>query len=173
MHPLFHPLYIEYCTYFNGNRDYFECHEVLEAYWKEIAPGKRNHPLVGYIQVATGMYHWRRENYNGAERMLTKALNIFNSCEESPFLEKIQFNQFIEDISKSLQLIQQKCTFQPFELEITDEELKHIVKQKINELPFVEHDFIVHKHRLRDRSAIISARTKSLELKQYEYKPEY
>ena len=165
MHPLFHPLYIEYCTYFNGNRDYFECHEVLEAYWKEIAPGERNHPLVVYIQVATGMYHWRRENYNGAERMLTKALHIFNCCADSPFLEKIHFSKFIADISKSIQLIQRKCAFQPFELEITDEALQQLVMKKINELPFVDHDFIVHKHRLRDRSDVISARTKSLEMK--------
>ena len=166
MHPLFHPLYIEYCTYFNGNRDYFECHEVLEAYWKEIAPGERNHPLVGYIQVATGMYHWRRENYSGAERMLTKALTIFNGCTDSPFFEKIQFIQFIEDISKSLQLIQRKCVFHPFEIVITDEALQQAVMTKMNELPIVDDAFIVHKHRLRDRSAIISARAKSLEMKQ-------
>lgn len=167
MHPLFHPLYIEYCTYFNGNRDYFECHEVLEDYWKEIAPGKRNHPLVGYIQVATGMYHWRRGNYNGAERMLTKALTIFYRCEDSPFVEKIQLAHFMADISKSLQLIQQKYVFQPFELEITDEELKSIVSEKIRDLLAVDYDFIVHKHMLRDRSDVISSRAKSLAKKQH------
>ncbi|MER2115318.1 MAG: DUF309 domain-containing protein, partial [Solibacillus isronensis] len=41
MHPLFHPLFIDYCAYFNGNNDYFECHEVLEEYWKEIAPREK------------------------------------------------------------------------------------------------------------------------------------
>ena len=30
--------YIEYLMYFHGNRDYFECHEVLEEYWKEVSP---------------------------------------------------------------------------------------------------------------------------------------
>ncbi|RKJ17377.1 DUF309 domain-containing protein, partial [Butyricicoccus sp. 1XD8-22] len=60
MHSLFHPLFVQYFTYFNGNKDYFECHEVLEEYWKILAPGDKKHPLVGYIQLATGMYHWRR-----------------------------------------------------------------------------------------------------------------
>ena len=167
MHPLFHPLYIEYCTYFNGNRDYFECHEVLEAYWKEIAPGERNHPLVGYIQVATGMYHWRRENYSGAERILTKALSIFNSFENSPFVEKIQFAQFIKHVSESLQLVQQKCAFKPFEIEITDEALQQLVAKRINTLSVGDYDFIVHKHTLRDRSNIISARAEKLAMKQH------
>ena len=172
MHPLFHPLYIEYCTYFNGNCDYFECHEVLEEYWKEIAPGERNHPLVGYIQVATGMYHWRRENYSGAERMLMKALDIFNRSADSPFVEKIQLTKFIEHITKSIQLVQQKCVFQPFELEITDEALQQFVASKMNELPVVEQDFLVHKHALRDRSDVILARAKSLAMKQQQFKTE-
>jgi uncharacterized protein len=172
MHPLFHPLYIEYCTYFNGNRDYFECHEVLEEYWKEIAPGERDHPLVGYIQVATGMYHWRRENYSGAERMLSKAFLIFKRSADSPFVEKIQLAKFMERITESIQLVQQNCVFQPFELEITDEKLKLIVSEKIQELLPVDHDFIVHKHMLRDRSDVISARAKSLAIKQHPFKNE-
>jgi len=163
MHPLFHPLYIEYCTYFNGNRDYFECHEVLETYWKEIAPRERNHPLVGYIQVATGMYHWRRGNYSGAERMLSKALHIFNSCtSDCPFVEKIDFSNFIAQISTAIQLILEKSTFKPFNIVITDRTLKQLVEEGIEKLPAADHDFIVHKHRLRDRSEVIAARTKSL-----------
>ena len=163
MHPLFHPLYIEYCTYFNGNRDYFECHEVLETYWKEIAPRERNHPLVGYIQVATGMYHWRRGNYSGAERMLSKALHIFNSCtSDCPFVEKIDFSDFIAQISTAIQRVQKKSAFQPFEIEITDNALKQLVEKGFEKLPATDHDFIVHKHRLRDRSEVIAARTKSL-----------
>ncbi len=172
MHPLFHPLYIEYCTYFNGNRDYFECHEVLETYWKEFAPGERNHPLVGYIQVATGMYHWRRGNYSGAERMLSKALIIFNNCKSSPFVEKIDFTQFMADISESLKLVQQKRVFQSFKLKISDNALQQLVSNKITTLPVIDYDFIIHKHMRRDRSEVISARVKSLETKHHAYKTE-
>lgn len=52
-------------------------HEVLEEYWKDIAPGDKNHPLVGYVQLATGLYHWRRGNFTGAVRILQKALANF------------------------------------------------------------------------------------------------
>lgn len=27
--------YLEYLVYFHADRDYFECHEILEEYWKE------------------------------------------------------------------------------------------------------------------------------------------
>ncbi|WP_313639078.1 DUF309 domain-containing protein, partial [Paenibacillus sp.] len=29
----YEPLYLEYLVYFNRDRDYFECHEVLEELW--------------------------------------------------------------------------------------------------------------------------------------------
>ena len=51
MHPLFHPLFVDYCAYFNGNEDYFECHEVLEEYWKEVAPGDKS--------CKSGLHAWQ------------------------------------------------------------------------------------------------------------------
>ena len=86
MHPLLHPLFIDYCAYFNGNEDYFECHEVLEEYWKVVAPGEKLHPLVGYVQLATGMYHWRRENFDGAARILKKAIDNLETNEALEYL---------------------------------------------------------------------------------------
>ncbi|MHC8522431.1 DUF309 domain-containing protein [Rossellomorea sp. H39__3] len=68
-----HPTpYIEFLAHFNGSRDYFECHEVLEEYWKETDPGNRDSHWVGLIQIAVGMYHFRRQNLKGAKRMIRK-----------------------------------------------------------------------------------------------------
>ena len=36
MHPYHHPLFVNFIVYFNSNQDYFECHEVLEEYWKSF-----------------------------------------------------------------------------------------------------------------------------------------
>jgi uncharacterized protein len=163
MHPLFHPLYIEFCTYFNGNQDYFECHEVLEEYWKEIAPGEKKHPLVGYIQVATGLYHWRRGNFAGAERMLKNALRIFETEEiDFIFLEKIDFKQLLEDVQTSIQRITSGAPFEGFNVVIVDAVLHTLVQDAIKSLPDEDTAFLLNKHTLRDRSDVIMEREKNL-----------
>ena len=77
MHPHHHPLFVNFIVYFNENQDYFECHEVLEEYWKSLPDGGKEHPLTAYILLATGMYHWRRGNPTGAIRTINKALKKF------------------------------------------------------------------------------------------------
>ena len=67
--------YILYLVHFHGDRDYFECHEILEEHWKEMDPKDRMSHWVGLIQIAVAVYHERRENRQGAIRTLTKATN--------------------------------------------------------------------------------------------------
>lgn len=158
MHPLFHPLFIDYCAYFNGNNDYFECHEVLEEYWKEIAPKEKLHPLVGYVQLATGMYHWRRANITGATRMMEKAILNFELNRNSEFFECIQFEQLHHLMKSQLQKMQVKEPFAHFTMPITDGRLQEMVQQRIKTIPLVDSYFIFNKHMLRDRSEILEAR---------------
>lgn len=158
MHPLFHPLFVEYCSYFNGNEDYFECHEVLEEYWKEIAPGEKQHPLVGYVQLATGLYHWRRGNFIGANRILQKAMAIFVKNTPQPFYEWINMQELLEHMQNSLQRINEQQHFSSFKLPIINSELQLLILKKITSLPPLETQFIINKHMLRDRSDILAAR---------------
>ena len=163
MHPLFHPLYIDFCTYFNGNQDYFECHEVLEEYWKEIAPGEKKHPLVGYIQIATGLYHWRRGNYVGAKKILSKGLLIFdNEHADNAFFEKIDFNQFVADVRTTIKRVEEGLEFQPFKLNIIDEKLKTLVNKAIKTLSEQNIEYLLNKHALRNRTDIIEERLNNL-----------
>lgn len=158
MHQPFHPLYVDYCIYFNGNQDYFECHEVLEEYWKEIAPGDKKHSLVGLIQVATGLYHWRRENYIGANRILQKALDNIKNNQNSPFLAPLNSIELQEQLEKSIKLTASHQPFQPFSLNIRDAQLANQVQQSIQHQPKEDMTFLLHKHKLRDRSDILLAR---------------
>ena len=103
MHPLFHPLFTQFVTYFNEHEDYFECHEVLEEYWKEIAPKDKTHPLTALILLATGMYHWRRDNLSGAERSLSKSIDRIQVNEESAFFEGIHIQQVVKNIQHALE----------------------------------------------------------------------
>ncbi|WP_159887132.1 DUF309 domain-containing protein [Paenibacillus puerhi] len=64
-------LYVLFVYYFNIERDYFECHEVMEELWLEEG---RNTLYQGLLQVAVGLYHYRNGNTGGAVKLLTAAL---------------------------------------------------------------------------------------------------
>ncbi|WP_163526275.1 DUF309 domain-containing protein [Halobacillus ihumii] len=75
--------YLEYLAHFHGTRDYFECHEVLEDYWKENDPQNRDSVWVCLIQLAVCQYHFRRKNTTGALTLIMKTLHRLeiNRCQ--------------------------------------------------------------------------------------------
>lgn len=82
--------YIQFLIHFHGDYDYFECHETLEEYWKTKPRGNRDNYLVGLIQIAVSLYHQRRSNWNGAEKMMKSAITILekNKCTFTTFRNK-------------------------------------------------------------------------------------
>ncbi|UOQ42660.1 DUF309 domain-containing protein [Halobacillus salinarum] len=66
--------YIDYLAHFHGTRDYFECHEVLEDYWKATDPKNRQSVWVLLIQIAVSLYHYRRGNIKGAEILINRSI---------------------------------------------------------------------------------------------------
>lgn len=158
MHPLFHPLFVDYCAYFNGNEDYFECHEVLEEYWKDVAPGDKEHVLVGFVQIATGLYHWRRGNVIGATRMLKKARHNLLQNEQSSFVEFVALEQLLLQIDKALFQIASDNSFTGFQFPLTNFELEALVTKRMKSLPHEKLEFLVNKHMLRDRTSILRQR---------------
>lgn len=64
------PLYTAYLIYFNRDRDYFECHEVLEELWLARDKDPR---YKGLLQVAVGLYHFRNGNVRGGLKMMNSA----------------------------------------------------------------------------------------------------
>lgn len=163
--PYTHPLYIDFCTYFNGNQDYFECHEVLEEYWKEIAPGEKDHVLVGLVQLATGLYHWRRGNFTGSARILTKSLHNLQQNRDSVFLQPINNRLLEEQLTDAIEAIKLQKTFQPFQLTLLDAALEKAVATQIAKLPLADQEFLLHKHMLRDRTEVLEAREAKIALK--------
>ncbi|MCL1698125.1 DUF309 domain-containing protein [Lysinibacillus sp. BPa_S21] len=160
MHPQHHTLFIDYCAFFNGNQDFFECHEVLEEYWKIIAPGDKKHPLVGYVQLATGFYHWRRDNDIGAARILEKALNNFQYNMGHIFFDEIDYEKLLTQLTDTLAAIQIGKSFQAFQLPLSPI-LEKLVFARIQLLPASNANYLLHKHMLRDRSHILAERQES------------
>jgi uncharacterized protein len=65
------PRYIRFLDLFNRERDYYECHDVMEDLWLEEG---RKPLLQGLLQVAVGLYHLDNGNRPGAVKLLTAAL---------------------------------------------------------------------------------------------------
>ncbi|TQR21068.1 DUF309 domain-containing protein [Psychrobacillus vulpis] len=160
MHPTFHPNFVQFLKEFNETYDYFECHEVLEEYWKEVAPRRKVHPLTALILVSTGMYHWRRGNFIGAIKTTSTSIDRLIESSNSPFFETINYEKLLEDVTTSLKLMKNASTFQPFTIQITDKNLLTLVNNlKIDNCTDLH--FLIHKHMLRDRSEILKEREKS------------
>ncbi|PTM57596.1 DUF309 domain-containing protein [Desmospora activa] len=65
------PLFTQFLYHFNVDRDYYECHEVLEELWMEEG---RDPLYQGLLQVAVALFHCRNGNDNGARKLFRKAL---------------------------------------------------------------------------------------------------
>ena len=162
MKPLHNPHFIEFIVYFNKNQDFFECHEVLEEYWKSLPDGTKDHPLTGYILLSTGMYHWRRGNKIGGLRTLKKAKVKFDATQETfpDFMDGIDFNNMCHKLKQAILNIENNQPFTSFSIVVTSETIISLVNEtesQIELLPFGS-DAVIHKHMLRDRSSILRKR---------------
>lgn len=67
-------LYLEYYRLMNA-KDFYECHEVLEACWLvEPKASERRLFYQALIQGAVAIYHALRKNYSGARMLYPKTL---------------------------------------------------------------------------------------------------
>lgn len=157
--------YIQFLTHFHGDRDYFECHEVLEELWKKTDSGNKDSSWVGLILVAVSTYHHRRGNFNGAKRTLEKALKIF----ETPANLGLDTKQLNNLLLERLSLIDTETAYTSFELPICDPALLEVCKKSSVSAGLVwgqgsdiTNTSLIHRHKLRDRTDVIRERDQSL-----------
>ena len=112
--------YIQFLIHFHGDRDYFECHEILEEYWKESNDRKKDSIWVGFILLAVSRYHHRRENFIGAKRTLEKAIMILSKQESRPNIQGLDAGNLFPLLSKLLDQINHEESYQSINLQITD-----------------------------------------------------
>lgn len=110
--------FIQYLVHFHCDRDYFECHEILEDYWKQIDFGNKQSIWVGLIQLAVSCYHHRRGNFNGAKKTLEKAIIIFSK--ENNELNDLGINKklLLPLLHERMAIIIQKKAYSSFNLPI-------------------------------------------------------
>jgi predicted metal-dependent hydrolase len=166
---LYPSAYIEYLLHFHANRDYFECHEILEEHWKS---DHKKPVWAGLIQIAVALYHHRRGNMKGAKRMMEKAIRLLET-------ERLSLHQLGLDDAKLLPLlrgylarIEQGRPYESIHLPIADEALLQTCLKLCGEKGLVwgsesdlRNEFLLHKHARRDRSDVIAAREQSKQKK--------
>ena len=151
---------IEFFYQFHRHQHYFLCHDILEDAWKEQPSYSKQDAIVSLILFTTASYHHRRHNYKGALKSYKKALvTICNAVETHQLPLNIEaYQQLIEE--KIYQVTKQH-EFIPIYLPMTSE--AELIVKRFNSDYFFEpetltDDYIIHHHKLRDRSAVNQAR---------------
>ncbi|WP_256757444.1 DUF309 domain-containing protein [Cohnella sp. WQ 127256] len=165
--------YIQYLVEYNGSRDYFECHEIMEEYWKEHPDSEYKTCWLVLIRISVCMYHSRRGNWAGAIKLMGKA------AEEA---EAHQFDKLGLDGTKLVELMRQAAldwtqpnrTYVDLQLPIIDHKLQDAARQRCNELGYIwgihgqeAGDPIIHRHLTRDRSDVVLERAESAKRKAF------
>jgi predicted metal-dependent hydrolase len=161
--------YLSYLKHFHGDRDYFECHELLEAYWKSLPQAMRSSVWVGLIQIAVSLYHQRRGNYAGAAKMMRSAVEILSRAAEDVDRLGLDTKELIVRLSARLTEIEQEKPYTSLNLPIADpallSECEQLCRQsglRFGQASDLTDDYLLNKHTRRDRSDVIAEREKSL-----------
>jgi len=162
--------YIQYLVHFHGDRDYFECHEILEEYWKATDTNNKRSIWVALILLAVSTYHHRRKNFSGALRTLNKAMEIFSADRTAIRLLGIDPERLNVTLGQRKNRILNKIPYTSFQLPIIDTELKKLCLEECKQNGFtwgktseMDNLDLIHRHSARDRSEIISERIMALE----------
>lgn len=164
--------YIDFLVHFHGDRDYFECHEIMEEYWKKVDKKNKESIWVGFIQLAVANYHHRRGNFTGAYRTLKKSLQLFTVHKGKLIKLGIDSESMLSQINQQLLEIKNNETYRSLSFPILSKEL---VEECISRCKKLNMEWqsksdtgnfqIVHRHLWRDRTEVINNRQKALQKK--------
>lgn len=160
--------YIVYLVHFHGDRDYFECHEILEEYWKETDNRNKHSVWVGLILIAVSSYHHRRGNFNGAVKTIKKGIEILNQNTSIIKQLGLDSSELFALLEVEHKRICQYEEFRPYSLPFTDNTLKEHCKRIVNEQNMTweskdkDSNEIIHRHITRDRSQVLKERADSI-----------
>lgn len=153
---------VEFYVQFHQHQHYFLCHDILEDVWKSQSKFTKNDPIVALILIATGCYHHRRENYIGAHRSFQKAIRLLQRHSASDFVQLgVHHDLLYQTLEQFLEHTEQKRSFSPLILPLTNEMTETILKYEPEYRPLtkiISTPMLIHHHKLRDRSDVISAR---------------
>jgi predicted metal-dependent hydrolase len=127
-------LYVDFIYYFNIERDYFECHEVMEELWLEEGRA----PLYqGLLQIAVGLYHHWNGNVGGSIKLFSQGIDKLQHF-PSPMLG-IDLAKIVEEsriyVQKLLNIAVEPFEFYDLNIDLVDPELVVLLAARIAETP--------------------------------------
>jgi predicted metal-dependent hydrolase len=164
---------IEYLIHYHGSRDWFECHEILEDYWKRHPDAANADTLVGLIQVAVGMYHERRGNRAGAAKMLRSSLSKLDPRQlEELGLDGTRLAALVRERLDALEAVTPadcgRNGFAEMDLPFADPELEAYCRRQSEARGWswkrpspLHEDALIHRHTRRDRTDVVREREES------------
>lgn len=162
---------IDYLVYFHADRDFFECHEILEEYWKSLPREERSEIWVGLIQIAVALYHQRRGNFAGAEKMINGALTRLKLEEVNRY--GFAGEELIDRLKVRKKEIEERNSYTDMDLPLHSPSLLAVCEKRCKERNVtwlsasdLQNEFLLHKHKLRDRSDILAAREAEIQRRQ-------
>lgn len=165
--------FIHYLVEFHATRDYFECHEIMEEYWKSQPQNEWSDLWVACIQIAVAQYHDRRKNSIGAKRMYESALTKFKSYVD--LIKEIDLQHLCRTIEARLTNFD--LPYYDFNFIINDKEIVQACDKLVQQRQLVWGRSsttvsidIIERHKRRDRSEVIAERQASLKAKQLKRK---
>ncbi|MFD7524653.1 DUF309 domain-containing protein [Paenibacillus chitinolyticus] len=160
---------LNYLVHFHGDRDFFECHEILEEYWKENPGLPYAETLVGLIQVAVGLYHQRRGNKAGAVKMLGSSLSYLK-VEDLKGLGLAGEDLVARVRQRVREAELDAVPYEDLDLPVEDSSLLEACKRECalrgfgwGEASDASNLMLINRHKLRDRSDVVEERARQLE----------
>lgn len=169
---------IEYLIHYHGSRDFFECHEILEEYWKRHANAANADTLVGLIQVAVGVYHERRGNTAGAVKMLRSSLAKLDPQQLQELgLDGVLLKERVRQRAEAIEACRAgggvRSDFAEMDLPFADPDLEAHCRQLCEARGWgwkqpsrLLDEELIDRHRRRDRSDVVREREESKKRKQ-------
>ncbi|MED4780520.1 DUF309 domain-containing protein [Brevibacillus choshinensis] len=165
--------YLDYLIQFHVERDYFECHEILEEYWKNSPPDQRKAVWVGLIQIAVALYHQRRGNQNGAIKMLTSAIRLLEQHLEDVQQLGLDSAALHLLLTKRLEEIRTGIAYRSLSLPIREEALQRAYEHAcalrnapVSRESDLNDHYLMNKHTLRDRTDVFAERQRQIDLRE-------
>ncbi|ELK44426.1 DUF309 domain-containing protein [Halobacillus sp. ACCC02827] len=150
--------YVKFLAHFHGTRDYFECHEVLEEYWKEVDPKNRSSIWVLFIQTAVCMYHYRRDNKKGADTLIKRCILRAESGLSEIEELGVDAESYLEHLNRIKSDLQEDLPYHSWNIPLTDLYLRQEVQQMCLDWGVaygspsdLDNAQLVYKHKLRNK----------------------
>ncbi len=115
-------LYVEGIRLFN-EREFFECHEVLEELWSETLGPERKF-YQGLIQAAVALFHFGNENLGGARKLYESSRG--NLEPYRPYCQGIDLDEFLGEMKSCFQELLEATQTYPAGVELSDDRVPTI-----------------------------------------------